>query len=365
MIVKQLTCNGFRNFTELAFEPTSGMNVIYGDNAQGKTNLLEAIWLFCGAKSFRGAKDAELKGFGIEKAVNTCDFIFGEVEKQAKIIIEEKRKAELSGKPLSSASKLAGNFYAIVFSPSDLNLVNDGPAVRRRFLDTAIGQIYPLYNEKLRAYMKAVTQRNTILRDMKMHPDLEFLLDDFEASLAVLIGEILKYRLRYVEILREAVPELYGGISGDKEVLDLSYASKIPTDSKPEEIISFLKAARKEDVFTGNTSVGPHRDDLDLYLNGTRLKSFGSQGQRRSVALTLKLSEARVLKKITGEYPVALLDDVMSELDQKRQDFILNHIRDWQVFITCCDPDNIKGLKKGAVYQMKGGKFCDIKVQTV
>lgn len=365
MTVRELTCKGFRNFTELEFQPTSGMNVIYGDNAQGKTNLLEAIWLFCGAKSFRGARDVELKGFGVEKAINSCDFVFGDVEKSAKIIIEEKRKAELSGKPLSSASQLAGSFYAIVFSPNDLNLVNDGPAVRRRFLDTAIGQLYPLYNEKLRAYMKAVTQRNTILRDMKQHPDLEFLLDDFEASLAVLIGEILKYRLRYVEILKEAVPELYGGISGEKEILGLTYASKVPADSGTDEIISLLRMARKEDIFTGNTSIGPHRDDLELFLNDTRLKSFGSQGQRRSVALTLKLSEARVLKRITGEYPIALLDDVMSELDQSRQDFILNHIRDWQVFITCCDPGNIKGLQHGAVYQMKGGNFCDIKVRSV
>ncbi len=365
MIVKKLTCNGFRNFENLEFLPSSGMNVIYGDNAEGKTNLLEAIWLFCGAKSFRGAKDAELKGLEKQKAINTCDFIFGSVEKQAKIIIEEKRKAELSGKMLSSASKLAGNFYAIVFSPTDLNLVNDGPAIRRRFLDTAIGQIYPLYNEKLRAYMKAVTQRNTILRDMKLNPDIEILLDDFENSLALRIGEILKYRYRYVEILKETVPELYGGISGEKENLGIEYVSKVKKNSSVEEICNILKLARKEDLFTGNTSVGPHRDDLELFLNDTPLKSFGSQGQRRSVALTLKLSEARVLKKITGEYPIALLDDVMSELDQNRQDFILNHIRDWQVFITCCDPDNIKGLKNGTVYKMKGGNICDIQVQSV
>ncbi|MEE1026483.1 MAG: DNA replication/repair protein RecF [Acutalibacteraceae bacterium] len=363
MIVKNLTSKGFRNFDELDFSPSQNMNVIYGDNAQGKTNLLEAIWLFCGAKSFRGAKDNELLGFGKKKAVNTCDFIFGENEKNAKIIIEEKRKAELNGNMLSSASKLAGNFYAIAFSPIDLNLVNDGPNVRRRFLDTAIGQIYPLYNEKLRNYMKAIKQRNTILRDVKYHSDIEFLLDDFEKSLSVLIKEIVKYRYRYVEILKEIAPEIYGGISGDKEKLSTEYSSPVLKDMGIEDILKLLKNSRKEDILTGNTSIGPHRDDLELVLNNSKLKSYGSQGQRRSVCLTLKLSEAKVLKKITGEYPIALLDDVMSELDKSRQDFILNHIKDWQVFITCCDPSNIKGLKDGTVFQMEGGKFCNITVK--
>lgn len=363
MIVKNLTCSGFRNFNELEFIPSENMNVIYGDNAQGKTNLLEAIWLFCGAKSFRGAKDSELLGFNKKKAVNSCDFIFGDIEKNAKIIIEEKRKAEFNGKMLSSASGLAGNFYSIVFSPVDLNLVNDGPAVRRRFLDTAIGQIYPLYNEKLRNYMKAVNQRNSVLRDIKFHPDIEFLLDDFEGALAVLIKDIIKYRLRYVEILSEIAPELYSGISGDKEKLKINYLSAIPNGAEVDDIIKILKSSRKEDIITGNTSLGPHRDDIELTLDDNRLKSFGSQGQRRSVCLTLKLSEARVLKKISGEYPVALLDDVMSELDKSRQDFILNHIKDWQVFITCCDPSNIKGLEKGTVFQMKGGNFCNISVK--
>ena len=363
MIVKKLTSSGFRNFNELEFCPNENMNVIFGDNAQGKTNLLEAIWLFCGAKSFRGAKDSELLGFEKQRAVNSLDFVFGGVEKNAKIIIEDKRKAELSGKKLSSAAALAGEFYAIVFSPADLNLINDGPAVRRRFLDTAIGQLYPIYNEKLRNYYKAVAQRNSILRDIKYNLDVEYFLDDFETSLATLSKEIIKYRLRYVEILGDTTPELYSGISGEKETLNIAYSSTIPASAEVDDIKKILKQARKEDFFKGVTSVGPHRDDLNLTLNGNPLKNFGSQGQKRSVCLTLKLSEAKVIKKIAGEYPVALLDDVMSELDKSRQDFILNHIKDWQVFITCCDPSNIKGLESGTVFQMEGGNFCNITVK--
>ena len=201
------------------------------------------------------------------------------------------------------------------------------------------------------------------MRDLKFHSDIEFLLDDFEKSLAVLIKDIVKYRYRYVEILKEILPEIYGGLSGEKEILNINYSSAILKNAEIEEISVILKKSRKEDILTGNTSVGPHRDDLNLFLNGSAVKNFGSQGQKRSVCLALKLSEAKVLKRITGEYPIALLDDVMSELDKNRQDFILNHIKDWQVFITCCDPSNIKGLKNGKVFQMKGGNFCNITVK--
>ena len=363
MIVKKLNLKGFRNFDNLEFVPEKNMNIIYGNNAQGKTNLLEAIWLFCGAKSFRGAKDSELLGFEKQKAINVCEFSFGEIEKTAEIIIDEKRKAKLNGKNLTSPSKLAGNFLAIVFSPADLNLVNGGPAVRRRFLDLAIGQIYPLYNEKIKRYVKAVEQRNFLLRDVKYHSDIEFLLEDFELSLAPLIKDILKYRLRYLELLKEIAPDLYLGISGEKEKITIKYSSAISENATVSDILEVLKNSRKEDIITGNTSVGPHRDDVEFFINEMPLKSFGSQGQKRSVSLILKLSEAKILKKVTGEYPIALLDDVMSELDKSRQDFLLNHIKDWQVFITCCDPDDIKGLEKGTIFKMEGGKICNIIVK--
>lgn len=359
MIVQKIECNSFRNFKKLEFFPQPGINVIYGENAQGKTNLLEAIWLFCGAKSFRGAKDKELIGFEENAAQNTCNFVFGQVEKTAKIILNEKRTAEYGGKKLSSAAELAGKFYCIVFSPNDLNLVNGAPAMRRRFLDTAIGQIFPNYNRALRSYVKAVEQRNRVLRDLKYHPEAEDFLTDFEKALANCAAEVLKYRAKYMALLEQAVPEFYAGISNHKEQLKIQYLSALPMQSEPQQIMQTLKKARQTDLFTGNTSVGPHRDDLLFLLNGKDARRYGSQGQRRSIALSLKLSEVQVIQKLTGEYPIALLDDVMSELDEKRQDFILNHIRDWQVFLTCCDPGNIKGLKNGAVFCMKDGKLTE------
>ena len=357
MVIKKLNLKGFRNFEELEFFPDDNMNVIFGDNAEGKTNLLEAIWLFCGAKSFRGTKDKELVGFNKKLAINECEFSFGGVDKFARIIIDEKRSAELSGNKLSSAGGLAGQFYAIVFSPLDINLVNDGPAVRRRFLDTAIGQIYPNYNEKLKNYVKAVKQRNALLKDLKHHPEIDFLIDDFENTLSFLAGEIVKYRKRYIEYLEKYTSEIYNGISGGKEKLEIEYFSSIGSNLSKESIKEAYFKSRKEDIFTCTTSVGPHRDDLLLTLDKKGIKSFGSQGQRRSVALALKLSEAMVLKEITGEYPIALLDDVMSELDKGRQNFVLNHIKNWQVFITCCDPANIEGLKEGKIFKMQGGKI--------
>ncbi|MBQ4155148.1 MAG: DNA replication/repair protein RecF [Clostridia bacterium] len=359
MIIKNLKLKGFRNFEELEFFPGENMNVIFGDNAEGKTNLLEAIWLFCGAKSFRGAKDKELVSFGKNFAVNECEFTFGGVEKFARITIEEKRSAELSGNKLSSAGGLAGKFFAIVFSPLDINLVNDGPAARRRFLDTAIGQIYPSYNEKLRKYVKAVKQRNSLLKDLKYHPELDFLMEDFEEALSHLAGDIVKYRKKYIELLQKYTSEIYEGISGGKEELKIEYFSSLGSDLSKDCLKEMYLKSRREDIFSGATSIGPHRDDLLLTLDKKAIKSFGSQGQRRSVALSLKLSEAMVLKEITGEYPIALLDDVMSELDKGRQDFILNHIKNWQVFITCCDPANIDGLKEGKIFKMQGGKLVN------
>lgn len=356
MIIKKLTCKNFRNFCNISFFPSDSVNVIFGNNAEGKTNLLEAIWLFCGAKSFRGTKDAELLKFNEQKAENEIEYYFGDILKKSKIIIEQKRTAEISGKTVSPGT-LAGSFYCVVFSPLDLNIINDGPAVRRKFLDTAIGQIYPLYNLKLRKYHQAVKQRNTLLRDINFHPDIEPLLDDFEKSLASSVFEIQKYRRRYIEILKKAAISIYDGISKEKEKLNISYFSEVKEGLNISEIQNLLFLKRKEDIITGNTSIGPHRDDILIFLNDKMIKSYGSQGQKRSAAISLKLAEANVLKDITGEYPVVLLDDVMSELDKERQSFILNNIKNWQVFITCCDPSNINGLEKGKVFKMKNGNI--------
>ncbi len=353
MEAKKLTGELFRNLLPFEVEFCEEMNVIYGDNAQGKTNLIEALWLFTGAKSFRTGKDSEMVAFGAERAKLSLDFVSGGVEREAKLIITNRRTAELDTKKLKSPSLLAGNFCATVFSPVDLQIVKEGPSLRRKFIDLAIYQLYSTYGSVLKEYTRAVTQRNTLLKSMEGRLQNTEMLDVFEAEIATLGEKIIDYRIKYCQKVTENAADIYSELSSFREELSILYLPSCP----PEDMAERLYNSRRTDIFSGITSVGPHRDDLDFKINGISARSYGSQGQQRSVALSLKLAESRTLKDITGEQPVAILDDVMSELDPDRQAFILNHIKDWQVFITCCDPTNVKPLKEGKVFTVVGGKI--------
>lgn len=352
MRILSFECADFRNIEALALHSFDEMNVICGENAQGKTNILEGIWLFTGIKSFRTSKDSAFIKFGCEKAGLSLKFIAEGIENEAQIEIKEHRTAIFNNNKLKNASLLAGKFKAIVFSPVDLELVSGGPSVRRRFLDIAIGQLYPSFIGTVKNYARAVTQRNRIIKDYKYDSTLSVMLDVFEAEIALNGRKIIEFRKKYISKLGEFLPEVYSGLSCGKEKLQTEYICCCESDNFEEQ----LKNARKEDMYTGSTSVGPHRDDLDFKINGISARGFGSQGQKRSVALSVKLSEAEVIRKISGEYPVFLLDDVMSELDPERQNYILNHIKGIQSFITCCDPSNAASLKKGKLINIKNGQ---------
>lgn len=352
MKVNKLSLQNFRNIEKTEIEPCEGMNVICGENAQGKTNILEAIWLFTGAKSFRCSKDNLFVKFGCEKAVCNLSFMAEGIEKEAEIVVKEKRMASLNGNNLKSPSGLAGVFNAIVFSPNDLRLVTDGPNVRRKFLDIALGQLYPSYIDVLRKYTRAVTQRNRLIKDYKYDSTVGIMLDVFEEEIATEGKKLIEYRKRYINTLNKFLPTVYDGISCGKEILETSYIC----NSENEDLINLLFDARKEDMYSGVTSVGPHRDDIEFKINGILARNFGSQGQKRSVALSLKLAEAEVIRENVGECPSFLLDDIMSELDPNRQNFILNHINGMQTFLTCCDPDNFKNLQAGKIFNVKEGK---------
>ena len=353
MKVNSLSLKNFRNIEELNLQFDEGMNVICGENAQGKTNIIEALWLFTGAKSFRGAKDSAFIKFGEEKGICETEFIFEGVRNSAKMEFSEKRTAFLNDKKLSAPASLAGNFIAIVFSPSDLSLVTAGPSERRKFLDVAIGQLYPNYIGILRKYTRAVTQRNQIIKDYKYDASVAVMLDVFESEIATSGRKIIEYRQKYIDMLNKYVPKIYNGLSGGREDIVSVYGTNCPAIMLEDK----LKEKRKEDMFTCVTSVGPHRDDIEFKINGVNARNFGSQGQKRSVALTLKLSQAEVIKEITGEHPICLLDDVMSELDLIRQNYILNHIEGCQSFITCCDPSNTARLKEGKIFTVSGGRI--------
>lgn len=351
MHLKSLSCSDFKNLKSVELFPDEEMNVICGENAQGKTNIIEAIWLFTGAKSFKGTKDASFINFDCKKAKNEIKFNAFGVEYDAKIEFSEKKTAFLNGKPLKSTSNLAGKFSAVIFAPDDLNLVKSGPQIRRRFLDTAIGQLYPNYIEILKSYMRAVTQRNKIIKDYKYDTSLSVMLDIFEDEIALMGEKIIKYRKNYISVIDEFVPNIYEELSCGREKFMSVYVA-----NSCDIIREKLRESRKEDMFTGVTSVGPHRDDIKFTINDIDARNFGSQGQQRSIALALKLAQAEVTKSKCNEYPVILLDDVMSELDETRQNFVLNHIKGKQSFITCCDPKSVERLQFGKIIRVKGGE---------
>lgn len=354
MIISKIKLTDFRNISSAEIEPDPGINVIYGQNAQGKTNLLEALWCFTGAKSFRGSKDSELVNFGAEKAKISIEFFDNGRDQECIIEIDKKRKASLNGVEYSSASQLAGKINAVVFSPQDLNIIKDGPIFRRKFLDLCICQIYPVYLGLLRRYSRALDQRNKILKDIKFNPSLEEFIVDFEKELAEIGCGIIEYRKNFISKLENYLPDIYKGISDGKEELTLSYETA--AGGSADEFFHSLKVNRGNDIVNCSTSVGPHRDDLDIKVNGLSSRTYSSQGQKRSAAIALKLAESAVISELTGGSPITLLDDVMSELDKARQNYILNHIKDRQVFITCCDPSNIKGLGNGKVFYVENGE---------
>ncbi len=353
MIVNSLSLKNYKNILNTAFTFDKNINVIYGENAQGKTNILEALWLFTGMRSFRAVKDSDQIMFGKQKAEIEVSFISCGREQSEKIIFGEKKESFLNGIKQPSVSSFSENYYAVIFSPEHLSLIKGGPAERRSFCDNALCQIKPKFSEYVLKYKKNLVQRNALLKDYRFNNSIEPLLEIFEENLAEIGTKIIIQRLKYLEALKEEAKEIYAGISSNKEEIDFKYVCSFNYENKEQIKEKFLKALkdnREEDMLSLSTSAGPHRDDIEVEINGISARKFGSQGQQRSCVLALKLGEASVLKNKTGEMPIVLLDDVMSELDESRQDYILQRIENWQVFITCCDPNTVSRLKQGKTF---------------
>lgn len=355
----------YRNISNLNINPCSEINIIYGENAQGKTNILEAIWMLSGSKSFRGAKDCELVKFGSDKACIESEFMAQGREQTIKIDIESNRTAMLNGVNINPISLLCENFQAIVFSPNHLTLITDGPQARRKFIDNAISQIIPRYSAVIKEYNRALKQRNAVLRDIRWHSELLDMIDAFEDRISHYGAKIMRLRDKYISKLSKYAEEIYDGISGKIEKIYIKYSPQTVCEDLSSENDIYIKLrksfknSRDEDINNGTTSVGPHRDDISIDINELSARIYGSQGQQRSAAIALKLAEASIIKEAFGEQPIALLDDVMSELDENRQDYILNHIKDWQVFITCCDLSQVLRMSEGNRYKIQGGRLID------
>lgn len=369
MYVKRLKFENYRNLIDSEIFPCNGINVIYGDNAQGKSNLLESIWLFTGGHSFRGSKDSELQKIdpktGRNSELSKLELDFYSMERNQKAILNIKkgrRSSVINGVEKKTGSALIGKIIAVVFSPEHLLLIKDGPSKRRSFIDGAICQIKPAYARILAIYNRSLIQRNALLKDIIRHPELKDTLEIWNMRLAKLGSQVISERRSYVEKLSEKIAPVYSGISREKEKIGIEYVSSLksgitsPDEKEIElEFIKSLLKTENSDIKLGFTTVGPHRDDLEIEINGMSARMYGSQGQQRSAVLSLKLAEAEILSEFSGETPLILLDDVMSELDRSRQDYLLNHLHDRQVFITCCDPEAINLMETGKRIYIENG----------
>ncbi len=368
MYVKRLRFENFRNLSDGELLPNNGINVIYGENAQGKTNLLEAIWLFTGGHSFRGAKDAELPRIDTQTGRNSSyaklllDFHSEEREQNAILNIQSGRRSSvINGVQKKTGSALIGKVCAVIFSPEHLLLVKEGPSKRRNFVDSAICQIKPAYARTLGLYNRALSQRNALLKEITKFPDLSETVDVWNVRLAKLGADVMKERFEYIEKLRKKAETVYGGISKGREKMEICYSPSLSliedldVNETEELLLSELRKNEGSDIRAGFTATGPHRDDVDISINGLSARTYASQGQQRSAVLALKLSEAEILSEVIGETPLVLLDDVMSELDKGRQDYLLNQLEDRQVFITCCDLSAVSSLNAGARFHVKDG----------
>jgi DNA replication and repair protein RecF len=341
MTITKISADGFKNLKAVDITLSSGLNLFVGENAQGKTNLLELLWIMTGVKSFRGNSDKNFLGFDAEKI--SVKISYRDFERDCILTYDSKRSEKLitlNGVQVPRLSKLFGNLRAVIFTPDDLSLVSSEPALRRAFLDLSISQIKPQYAAVLHRYNKILAQRNAYLKSGDTDIDTEM----WDEQLIKTGTHIATYRKVYIEILNRYAKKIYGEISGEREEFNCSYRSSV-FDSREythEYYLSRLHSHTEAELRLGTTLVGIHRDDLNLSLNGLSVRDFASQGQRRSAALALKLAQAKILAAETGDSPVILLDDVLSELDSRRKSFLLRDLEGFQTLVTSCDK-NIAG----------------------
>ncbi len=367
MKIKSLKLTDFRNFSDLKIDFDPGTNVIYGENGQGKTNLLEAVFLLSCAKSFRARKQSEIVLFGKKKAKISAEI--ESLKREATIDIElgmeKKTSVSVNHVKLLKSRELFGYLRSVLFLPDDLYIIRQGPAARRRFADVALSQLKPYYLAMLAEYHRVLDGKNKILRDGEENPSLFSALDVYSDRLAHLGAGLIVYRREFCKKLRFYAAEMHNGISGGKERLDLSYATDryLNDEMGMEEIEDGLKrhiADRREAEIAAKTSlIGPHRDDILIRIDENEAGRFASQGQTKTAAIALKLAERAIFCDETGETPILLLDDVLSELDEMRQNFVLNRISDGQILITCCEPSKINSVLSGARYHIKNGQLVE------
>ena len=337
MVIESIELHNFRNYEALSMEFDRGTNILYGDNAQGKTNILEAVYLSGTSKSHKGSKDREMIRFGMEECHIKTIVSKKDIPYRIDIHLKKNKSKGIAvnGIPIKKASELFGIVNIVVFSPEDLNIIKSGPQERRRFIDLELCQLDKLYVYHLVNYNKILNQRNQLLKDLPIRPELLETLDIWDMQLVEYGRKIIERRETFISSLNEIISDIHGKLTGEKEELHILYEPSC----KKEELEAVLKRNRERDIRQKMTSSGPHRDDISFFTKENDLRKYGSQGQQRTAALSLKLAEIKIVKKIIQDEPILLLDDVLSELDSKRQNHLLNHINDTQTIITCTGLD--------------------------
>lgn len=338
MIIESLELKNYRNYKELHMDFDPGTNILYGDNAQGKTNILESIYVCATTKSHRGSKDRDIIEFGQDESHIKMVVRKDGVPYRLDMHLKKNRTkgVAINGIPIHKASELFGVVNVVFFSPEDLNLIKNGPAERRRFVDLELCQLNKLYVHSLVQYNKSIVQRNKLLKELSFKPEFAEMLDIWDMQLVSYGRELIRYRREFIKELNEIIHEIHYNLSGQKEELVIRYEPNVMEDS----IENALKRGRDSDIRMKTTLTGPHRDDISFYVNEIDIRKFGSQGQQRTAALSLKLAEIELVKKTVRDYPILLLDDVLSELDNKRQEHLLSGIRHIQTVITCTGLDD-------------------------
>ena len=341
MYINKIILKNFRNYEQQEIELNPHINIFYGDNAQGKTNILEAIFINGFGKSFRTSKEKEMIKFGEEFLETKIFYQKSDREGNIKIRIADKKLIEINGVKIKKLSELIGKLNLVIFTPDDIQILKNGPDKRRRFLDMMIGQLRPKYVYILNLYLKTLEQRNNYLRQIREDNKSENMLEIWDEKLAEYAENICKYRSEFIQKL-------------NNEKLEIKYITEC---NDREEYVKLLKQRRKLDIIKGYTTKGIHRDDFKCFINEKEIEVYGSQGQHRTAILSLKLAELYVIYKEIGEYPILLLDDFMSELDEKRRKSFLSYIKDTQVIITCTDKMELDKLNEYKLFNVKKGKI--------
>ncbi len=365
MRINELTLVNFRNYAEQSLSFAPDVNVIVGENAQGKTNLLEAVVYLSCARSNRARSDRELIRFG-ETEASLCGAIFSrerDFTVETRLFAGKRRQIKINQVPAKRASELSGVLGTVFFCPEDLNLIRDGAAARRRFMDQSLCQLRPRYAQALAEYNRLYEHKTRILRDSGEHPALRDTLPEFNTRMALAGAVLIHYRARFCARLAEYAAVAHRECSGGKETLALSYET-VKTVEDPfaeqgtlvEQLLAHQRAHGEAELAARLCLSGPHKDDIAAEIGGRSARQFSSQGQTRTAALALKLAERDIYKEITSQSPVLLLDDVLSELDVKRQEYVLNRISGGQVFISCCEEDRLETLLGGRVLYVENGQ---------